>query len=180
MIFKSINNYESLGCFIIEQAYTILLNNPRVSDYRYLKSEIQEIIQLYPFVDKSFAMYEYNHGNSKHYFCKYRWENVMDYYIRQQCRALFLQHITNPFGNINEIHIMEPYRHTLLKEKDLSFMVDKARTKLKRREEEYLLKAKNDKKAEQELINHGILAYRNWLISRQEKYEEYIRNKNRQ
>lgn len=180
MIFKTIDNYELLGRFIIDQTYAILLHNHHTYDYRHLKNEIQNIIQIYPFVDKSFAMYEYNHGNAKYHFCKYRWENVMDYYIKQQCRALFLQHITNPFGNIDNINLIEPYNHTLLKEKDLSFMVDKARTNIKQREEEYLLKAKTNPKAEQDLVAQGILGYRNQRIAMQKRYEEYVCSKKRQ
>ena len=180
MIFKTINNYELLGRFIIEQAYTILLNNPRISDYRHLKSKIQEIIQIYPFVDKSFAMYEYNHGSAKYFFCKYRWENVMNYYIRQQCRALFLQHTANPFGNRDIINFIEPYGNTLLREKNLSSMVDKARAFTKQREEDLLQNIKKKPDAAKDLINYGILAYRNRQILMQKRYEEYIRNKNKQ
>lgn len=180
MIFQPIDNYELLGRFIIEQTYKTLLENPRIYDYRHLKYKIQEIIQTYPFVDKSFAMHEYNHDNSKYYFCKYRWENVMDYYITQQCRALFLQHPTNPFENIDNINIIEPYNLKLLTETNLSSMVDKARTKLKQREEEYLAEAKTSKSAELDLINQGILAYRNQRIKQLRRYEEYVRNKNKE
>lgn len=162
MIFHPIDDYESLGRFIIEQTYSILLHNPWIHDYRQLKGEIQDILQIYPFVDKSFAMYEYNHGNSEYHFCKYRWENVMDYYIKQQCNALFLQHVINPFGNIDSINLIEPYNHTLLKEKDLSCMVDKAKERNRHR------------------TNNNILQYRNWRIETQKKYEDYVRGKKRQ
>ena len=87
---KTKRKYAKLGRFIIERVYNRLYYNS-CTNYRDLKRYISLILKEdrpLLFIDKNFAWHKYNHGNSKlPDSCKYRWENVMRFYIDQHIEA---------------------------------------------------------------------------------------------
>lgn len=88
---KHTKPYEKLGRFMIDEVYNILLNTKDYKiDYKELKRRLQEKIDNNPEIDKKFAMHELQHGSSKSYLCKYRWENVLYYYLMEQYKPAFI------------------------------------------------------------------------------------------
>lgn len=93
---KPIHTYQSLGRLIIDSVYHELLKNNGIIEYESLKDVIyKKCIKQNLFADKSFATHKYNHGSEPTFFSHtYRWENIMDFYIKQQTKANLLKTIT--------------------------------------------------------------------------------------
>ena len=93
---EQIKTYQSLGRLIIDSVCHELLKNNGVKEYKSLKDVIyKKCIKQNLFVDKSFATHKYNHGSEPTFFSHtYRWENIVDFYIKQQTKANLLKTIT--------------------------------------------------------------------------------------
>ena len=86
--------YQTLGQSIIEFIYDELYFDG-IKNYKKLKDDLNKFhINNSIYVDKNFTMHEYNHGNvALPDSCRYRWENVLDFYVRQHIKAGLLDEI---------------------------------------------------------------------------------------
>ena len=109
------HTYEPLGRIIIEYLYdTLWVNNEKIS-YDQFKRKLNWFITdtQSPYINKEFAKYNYNNENGKPKKpYKYRWENVMRFYINQQVEANLLQ-IKKNNGNYGEDFIFMAPKNTI-------------------------------------------------------------------
>ena len=95
--------YQELGRFMMKEVYDILLGAKDYKiEYKELKRRLQEKINNNPQIDKEFAMHELQHGSSKSYLSKYRWENVLYYYLMEQYKSAFI--CFEYWENKNDVH----------------------------------------------------------------------------
>ena len=142
-------------------------------DYTELKRLLQRRIDRNPNIDKKFAMHEYNHGKSTWYVAKYRWENVLYYYINQHQKVFFLQRIYNPIPNMNihYVNLMNSllsvgnWHHDL----DMAYIFDAARQMDKKEEEILLQESKLNKDKENYLNQRNVLYKRQLEMQRWKK-----------
>jgi hypothetical protein len=155
---NKINTFDTLGRFLIDQTYNILLDTKNCKiNYAELKRLLQRRIDRNPNIDKRFAMHKYNHGKSTLYVSNYRWENVLYYYINQHQKVLFLQRIykskTHYIKLMNSVLLLDNWHYDL----DMSYMFDTAQKMDKMEEENLLHKSKTNKDKENYLNQRNIL-----------------------
>lgn len=129
------HTYEALGRIIIEYLYdTLWVNNEKIS-YDQFKRKLSWFITNTESscIDKKFAKYNYNQNKPKKPY-KYRWENVMRFYIDQQCKANLLQ-VRKKNGDYGEPYIfIAPQNSIRICERHIFF--DLARRIIKQNYEE--------------------------------------------
>lgn len=164
---KKINTYETLGRFLMNQTYNILLGtNDWKIEYPELKRRLQEQIDTNPQIDKKFAMHKYNHGTkesilnmaahtwkkpSTEHLSTYRWENVLYYYINQHEKSAFMElvYYTDKIGTHDYVALRQDYLQTYWYSQffriqpDMNYMFDKARQLNKDAAEKLLNKSTN-------------------------------------
>ena len=165
---KKINTYETLGRFMMNETYNILLGtNDWKIEYPELKRRIQEKINNNPDIDKQFAMHKYNHGTkettlnmnghtwkkpSTEHLSTYRWENVLYYYLVQHYKAAFTHfEIWHEKQGIHDyiklrkdyLTKASSYGRFFRIQPDMDYMFDKARELNTYAAEKLLLRSKN-------------------------------------
>lgn len=138
---NKINTYETLGRFIMNEVYNVLLYADSYKiPYQELKDIIKTKIDNNPNIDKNFANHKYVYKKSDKptsHLSTYRWENVLFYYLTQHFKAAFThfeiwptKQGTHDYIRLRDDYLLNPkswYASKFRIQTDMNYMFDWAR-----------------------------------------------------